>query len=573
MSGMVKILKWFVLSFVLCFLGQNVMSAQERPGSEIENKVLSAVSKYNSNDIDGAREILSGVLAKDADNDAAWYYLALTSLSKGEVAEAEEYLKTAVRLDPGNFWYRFRLAGIYGATRRPELTVDMYEKLLEDFPKKSDLYFDMVDLYATQGEYEKALETIEEIETVFGVTEALAMYKFSLLRTMDRHEEAFASLEKYNKEYSSPYVLATLADWQMSMYNDSTALAYYNEALDLAPDYTPALLGKVETFRMTRKYADYFKTLDELVSMESVPGDAKSEYLMAVIQRTDPKFIRSFMPQIDSVMDKAVSVHPKDSTLLHTAGVYYYSTQRNNKAKMYFGRNAATWPESFSASADLVEFLMYAQEWEDLSQEGRKAYEKFPYETAFLEMASVGDYNLERYEDVLQICEKVIDVAPADSSSNLRAWSTMGDIYYKLDEDKKAFKAYDNALKINPDYVYVLNNYAYYLSMQGKNLKKAHAMSRKAVEAEPDNSTYLDTFGWILYLQGKPAEAKSHFKKAMLYGGKDSPVVLDHYAEVLFALGEYDMAFVYWNLAKQKNNGDIPDLDEKVEARRKSANR
>lgn len=573
MVGMVKILKWFVLSFVLCVLGQSVLSAQERPGSEIENKVLSAVSKYNSNDIEGAREILSGVLAKDADNDAAWYYLALTSLAKGEVAEAEEYLKTAVRLDPGNFWYRFRLAGIYGATRRPELTVDMYEKLLEDFPKKSELYFDMVDLYAAQGEYEKALETIEEIETVFGVTEALAMYKFSLLRTMDRHEEAFASLEKYNKEYSSPYVLATLADWQMSMYNDSTALAYYNEALDLAPDYAPALLGKAETFRMTRKYSDYFKTLDELVSMESVPGNAKSEYLMAVIQRTDPKFIRSFMPQIDSVMDKAASVHPTDSTILHTAGVYYYSTDRNNKAKLYFGRNAQAWPKSFSASADFVEFLMYAQEWEDLSQEGRKAYEKFPYETAFLEMASVGDYNLERYEDVLQICEKVLEVAPADSSSNLRAWSTMGDIYYKLGEDKKAFKAYENALKINPDYVYVLNNYAYYLSMQGKNLKKAHAMSRKAVEAEPDNATYLDTFGWILYLQGKPAEAKSHFKKAMLYGGKDSPVVLDHYAEVLYALGEYDMAFVYWNLAKQKNNGDIPDLDEKVDARRKSANR
>lgn len=573
MVGMVKILKWFVLSFALFVLGQSVLSAQERPGSEIENKVLSAVSKYNSNDIEGAREILSGVLAKDADNDAAWYYLALTSLAKGEVAEAEEYLKTAVRLDPGNFWYRFRLAGIYGATRRPELTVDMYEKLLEDFPKKSELYFDMVDLYAAQGEYEKALETIEEIETVFGVTEALAMYKFSLLRTMDRHEEAFASLEKYNKEYSSPYVLATLADWQMSMYNDSTALAYYNEALDLAPDYAPALLGKAETFRMTRKYSDYFKTLDELVSMESVPGNAKSEYLMAVIQRTDPKFIRSFMPQIDSVMDKAASVHPTDSTILHTAGVYYYSTDRNNKAKLYFGRNAQAWPKSFSASADFVEFLMYAQEWEDLSQEGRKAYEKFPYETAFLEMASVGDYNLERYEDVLQICEQVLEVAPADSSSNLRAWSTMGDIYYKLGEDKKAFKAYDNALKINPDYVYVLNNYAYYLSMQGKNLKKAHAMSRKAVEAEPDNSTYLDTFGWILYLQGKPAEAKSHFKKAMLYGGKDSPVVLDHYAEVLFALGEYDLAFVYWNLAKQKNNGDIPDLDEKVEARRKSANR
>ena len=126
---------------------------------------------------------------------------------------------------------------------------------------------------------------------------------------------------------------------------------------------------------------------------------------------------------------------------------------------------------------------------------------------------------------------------------------------------------------MNPDYVYVLNNYAYYLSQEGKKLKKAYAMSKKAIEAEPNNSTYLDTFGWILYLQGKAAEAKSYFKQAMLYGGNDSPVVMDHYAEVLYALKEYDMAFVYWNMAKQKNHGDIPDLDEKVEARRKAVNR
>ena len=93
-------------------------------------------------------------------------------------------------------------------------------------------------------------------------------------------------------------------------------------------------------------------------------------------------------------------------------------------------------------------------------------------------------------------------------------------------------------------------------------------MSRKTIEAEPDNATYLDTFGWILYLMGKPEEALSHFKRAMIYGGKDSPVILDHYAEVLYALGEYDMAFVYWNLAKQKNVDEIPDLNERIERRR-----
>ena len=547
--------------------------AQTRPGSDEENSIISAVSEMNAGRVQAARDILSAVLAENTENDAAWYYLAMTALMENDLAGAEDYLKAAVKLDPDNFWYRYRLAGIYGMTQRKEMTVDMYEKMIEDFPKRSELYLDMVDLYAAQGDYEKALETINEVETVFGVTETLVMYRFNLLRTLGRHEEAFRSLEKFNEDYSSPYVLATLADWHMSMYNDSTALAYYDEALDLAPDYAPAVLGKAETYRLTRKYDEYFDVLKGFVESDAIPAPAKSEYLLAVVQRTDPKFILSFSPQLDTVMTRTVELHPSDSTVLQTAGVYFYSTDRKPQAKEYFGKNAETWPESLAAGATFVEFLMYAEDWDALSAEGRKAFERFPKETSFLEMASVGDYNMERYEDVLEICEKVLEVAPNDSSSTLRSWSTMGDIYYKLGEEKKAYKAYDNALKVNPDYVYVLNNYAYYLSMQGRKLKKAYAMSRKTIEAEPDNSTYLDTFGWILYLQGKSAEAKSYFKQAMIYGGKDSPVVLDHYAEVLYALKEYDMAFVYWNLARQKNNGDIPGLDEKIEAKRKAADR
>ena len=96
-------------------------------------------------------------------------------------------------------------------------------------------------------------------------------------------------------------------------------------------------------------------------------------------------------------------------------------------------------------------------------------------------------------------------------------------------------------------------------------------MSRKTIEAEPDNATYLDTYAWILYLMGKADEAKPLFKRAMLYGGKDSPVILDHYAEVLYELEEYDMAFIYWNMALQKNRDDIPGLEEKVKQKRKAA--
>ena len=565
---------YVIFSAVVLFCSAVIAQAQSvRPEAKGSNMILSAVERYNERDIEGALNILKEAVAENPEDDAAWYYIAQCAIAKNDAEMAEQALRMASELDPDNFWYRYRLARLYSLTSRPELTVDMYEKLLEDFPKKSELYFDLVEMYASQREFQKALDTLKEIETVFGMTESIAMYRFNLLRMLNKHEEAFASLEEYNKEYSSPYVLSTLADYQMSMYNDSTALAYYDEALDLAPDYAPALLGKAETLRLTRKYDEYFDILGRYVTDPETPAVAKSDYLMAIVQRTEPKFLSSFRSEIDSVMNSTLQMHPIDSMVLQTAAVYYYSTDRKDVAKKHFKANIMAWPESFSAAANYVEFLMYAEDWEELSAEGRAAFEKFPQETGFLEMASVGDYNLEAYDKVLDICNKVLEVAPRDSSKTLRAWSTMGDIYHQLGDNKKAYKAYDKALKINPDYIYVLNNYAYYLSVEGKSLKKAYNMSKRTIEAEPDNATYLDTFGWILYLQGKPLEAKPFFKHAMLYGGKDSVVIMDHYAEVLYALKEYDLAMVYWNMALKKNAGDIPDLEAKVKQRKQSINK
>lgn len=566
-----NIFRSLALIYMMC-IGLSLPAAAQDQRS-YENLVITGVDLYSKGDYSAAKAVLKNVVENDPSNDAALYYMAMIAAYENDTELAETYFQAAAALDSGNFWYRYRLAKLYSLTGRQELAVDMYEKMLKDFPKEKDVYFELVEMYASQQEYQKALDTIAEIEEVIGVTETLAMYRFNILRIMDRHEEAYESLKKYNSRYSSPYVLSTLADYEMSMYNDSTALAYYDEALSLASDYAPALLGKAETYRVTRRYDEYFDVLYEYIGGQGAPMEAKAEYLMAVLQRTDPKFIRSFRPQLDVAVFKAVEAHPKDSVALQTAAIYFYSTERHDQAKVFFKENTETYPDSFGAAADYVEFLMYSDQWEELSQEGRKAYERFPKETTFLEMASVGDYNLGDYGKVLEICEKVLEVAPADSSKTLRAWSTMGDVYYKLGDSKKAFKAYGKALKVNPDYVYVLNNYAYYLSVEGRKLKKACDMSYKTVIAEPDNATYLDTYAWILHLQGKDDAAKLFFKKAMLYGGKESAVILDHYAEVLYALKEYDVAFIYWNMALQKDDGDVPGLNEKVLARKKEAGR
>ena len=128
----------------------------------------------------------------------------------------------------------------------------------------------------------------------------------------------------------------------------------------------------------------------------------------------------------------------------------------------------------------------------------------------------------------------------------------MGDAFQQKGRYREAYKTYEKVLKIDSGYCPVLNNYAYFLSLEGRKLHKAEKMSRITIAAEPDNPTYLDTYGWILHLLGRDSEAKVHLKRAVVYGGTDSPVVLSHYAEVLRSLGEKDLAKYYESLAERK---------------------
>ncbi len=559
------------LILLLSLFSPSAYAQQDLKDSIKDGALLLAVEKYDNGEYDDAGKMLRSIISSSPEYDAAHYYLALVYLAQDENDLAETELLCAVKSDPGNFWYRQRLAVVYRYTNQLTEAIDMYEKLLADFPKKSELYFDLVEMYAQNAQVDKALATLDDVERIFGQTESIAIYRFRLLMASGKTEEAYDSLEEYNSKYSSPYILSTLGDYRMSMYEDSLAVAYYDEALSLDETFAPAILGKAEARRMTRRYSEFFPLLDSYMSNETVPAQGKSEYLKAVLEQSDPKFVTAFLPQLDTAANICFRKHPADSAVIATVASYYYRTQRQSVAEDLFRLNASMHPDKPELAATYLYALLYSKNWEKLAEAGSEAALQYPDIPDFLALAGTGYSFMKEYDKVIELSHKMLRTAPKDSAVVVSAYSAMADAYYQKNDTKNAFKAYDKVLKVSPDNIYVLNNYAYYLSLTGKNLKKAYAMSRKTIEAEPDNATYLDTFGWILYLQGKPLEAKPFFKHAMLYGGKDSAVIMDHYAEVLYALKEYDLAFVYWYRAQAKNGGEIPDLDARIAERKKAA--
>lgn len=513
--------------------------------------MIDAVQAYSDGNFRKAAEICGKILSDNPGNDAALYYRGLSALNLGDSKSAIEDLRKAVAADSTNYWYQDRLALAYTMTSQKELAIATYENLLGKFPGKTDPYYTLLNLYYADGQADKTLETLTKIENVMGKTDQTVMTRYRILLSQKKQEEAAEALKDYVKEYSSPYVLTMLGDQEISMYNDSTAIAYYDKALDLDSDYIPARIGKAEVYRMTRHYPEYFSNLYGVMGDEAVPSEGKADYLMQLQQHTDQRFFQTFRPQLDTAAQLMVDSAPEDTTALQSAAFYYYGTDRQEKALEIFKGMAEKYPSSYGAAIRYTQTLVSMNKYEELAGEAESAAGRFPGKPEFYEMANYALYNLKEYDKVIENCRKAIASAPADSATLLSSYSTMGDMYHDLGKGAEAYKYYDKALRINPDYAPVLNNYAYYLSLEGKKLPKAAKMGAKAVEAEPDNATYLDTYGWILHLQGKDQEAKTHFKHAMLYGGKESAVIMKHYARVLEALGEKDLAEVYRDQAEK----------------------
>jgi tetratricopeptide (TPR) repeat protein len=141
--------------------------------------------------------------------------------------------------------------------------------------------------------------------------------------------------------------------------------------------------------------------------------------------------------------------------------------------------------------------------------------------------------------------------------------ANLGDAYNQDKNNTKSDSCYEKALEVNPNDVYVLNNYSYYLSLRLDKLEKAEAMSKKSNELEPNNASYLDTYAWILYAAKKYNDAKSFMEKALAIDGNKNPVLLEHYGDILYRLEMKENAIEFWTKAKIAGKGS-DFLEQKI---------
>lgn len=145
--------------------------------------------------------------------------------------------------------------------------------------------------------------------------------------------------------------------------------------------------------------------------------------------------------------------------------------------------------------------------------------------------------------------EKAHTLSPGDTEITLRYAGALKEAD-RLDKSNTVFEKF---LEANPEHITALNNYAYSLSIQGKDLDKAEQMVLKALELDTTGpqAHILDTHAWILYKQGRYEDAKTVMKQSVDLLTQPDPLYLVHYGDILFEVGDHLNAALNWKEAQE----------------------
>lgn len=523
-----------------------------------------------------ARELFRESIRRDSDYAPAYYELVANGLCASP-EEAVELAGSAYRLDTANKWYR----QIYGQTliyaQRYNEALEVYLRLMKEYPNDPDNYRLVAALYEQKRSPFMALITLDSAEIRFGRIPPLSDMKRHLLVTTNQTDKAIEEARAMVAE--APYEAerhVVLADLYAIAKKDSLARAEYGEALRIDSTNVRTLMSMADFYTDRRDYRALLTLMRPLFRSDELPLETKIRRFEQFT--SDVRFYREYYFQINDLASTLAILYPDDPRVVKLYADHLIASGELEQALALYKTHLADRPPVMEYYRTVIDIESYLQHPDSVDRYVNLALELFPGKIDFhIAKGHVMSYS-KQYDRAIEAYKESLRHADTDSLRGV-IWGMIGDAWHqqallgnssgkeasesgetdrRFDTPaaqkamKQCYKAYEKSLSLWEDNVVVLNNYAYFLSLEGRELERALAMASLVVTLTDNNPTYLDTQAWVLFKLGRIEEARKIMQKAVALDGQQSPELMLHYGDILHELGEQFMAEIYWRLALEK---------------------
>ena len=530
---------------------------------------LEAMRMKGKNEYDAAFGLLQHCLdinptASSALYEISQYYMFLRQVPQGQVA-----LEQAVAFAPDNYWYSQGLVSLYQQQNELDKAAALLEKMVTRFPSKQDPLFSLLDIYSRQEKYNDVISTLNRLEKRLGKNEQLSMEKFRIYLQMKDDKKAFQEIESLVQEYPMDMrYQVILGDVYLQNGKKQEAYDAYQKVLAVEPDNPMALFSMASYYEQTGQKELYQQQLDTLLLNKKVTSDTKISVMRQVIAENEQSSAKD-STQVIALFDRMMKQDMDDPQIPMLYSQYLLSKNMEQEAVPVLEQVVDLGPTNKAARLMLVSAAVKKEDYKQIIKVCEPGIEATPDALELYYYLAIAYHQAEQGDSVLSVCNRALEHITPDTRKEVISdfYSIMGYIYHTKKQMTEAYAAYDSALVYNPSNIGALNNYAYYLSVERRDLDKAEEMSYKTVKAEPNNSTYLDTYAWILFEKGNYAEARIYIDNAMKNDGEKSDVIVEHCGDIYFMTGDVEGALKYWKKALEMGS-ESKTLKQKIEKKK-----
>jgi len=537
-------------------------SKKEKEGQNVGNigMLIDAKKEAIIGNKKGALDLFRQYINRYPKDPVGYFELAQLEASLQNVTAAIGLSREACKLDPENTWYTLFLTELLQSTSQPAEAIVIYEKIVEKNPGNVNYLYQLAALYLQAEKYQDAIKIYNQIDEKTGISEDLAVQKQKIYLHLNDLKGAEREIKKLISAFpeESRYY-AILAEFYMANNMTDKALEIYQKIAAMDPDNAYIHMSLADYYRKSGNKEKAFEELKLGFANPNLDVDTKVNILLSFY--TVNQIYNDLKDQAFILSKILMETHPKDPKAFSIYGDLLLQDKKYPQARETFLKVLSLDSGRYAIWEQVLQLDLQLNELDHLLEYSKKASELFPDQPIPFLFAGLANLQLKKNEAAIKALASGSNLVVDNNELLAQFYMYQGDALHAMKRDAEAYQAYERSLKLKDDNGYVLNNYAYYLSLTGTDLDKAEKMAKKAVAIEPENASFQDTYGWVLFKQKKYKEAAEWILKAVQNKEEASSEVLEHYGDALYMSGDITGAIEYWLKAREKGAGS--DLLEK----------
>ncbi|MBU1232733.1 MAG: tetratricopeptide repeat protein [Proteobacteria bacterium] len=434
----------------------------------------------------GENNQLDKIVGKQADTITARILRIAVLVKMKKPDAALEDAEMLVEQHPDNFGHRFRLAEIYYYTGEYDKALALYEKLQEEKSESIQIVNKMVGVFMLKKDHEKAMATVDSFLAKFPDNDKAVMLKAKIYFSqgyLDLAENVLLPEADKGKNVTLIVMLAELYNLNKEV---SSAVAYFQKALELAPNNIEIMMKLADLYMKSQKKEEAIESYEEVLRL-------KSDFLPAM---NNLAFLYSEEGRdIDRALDLANTVYrklPTNPDVADTLGWIYVMKKVYSQAEPYLQQAIGENPEHPSIIYHLA-MLRYGQKQHQEAEKLLiKAIEK---ELSGNELTVAQD----TLASIALSKEKLLEARTQNQQGNVA----------------QAKEVLEKILNDEGFNVAAAAELAVLYAEQDQKIDQALELAKKAYAIQSTNPQVLDALGWVYYHQGTLLLAKQYLEQAL----------------------------------------------------------